>query len=169
MIEWIAALLLLASAAFMLLAAVGILRMPDLFTRMSATSKAAGLGSGLALLAVATHFSRLEVTTRAVAAVVFVFMTIPVAAHMVARAGYLSRVPISDRTDFDELAGQYDRDTFHLDRRSMDPPRGASRTSPGGSGPYASRRRSGDDADQGTTGESPRLPQSEPYEEGDRP
>lgn len=113
--EWIAAGLLLASAAFMLLAAIGILRLPDLYTRMSATSKAAGMGSGLALLAVAVHFSRLEVTTRAVAAIVFVFMTIPVAAHMVARAGYISRVPISGRTRYDELAGHYDRSRFELD------------------------------------------------------
>lgn len=114
MSEWAAAGLMLGSAVFMLLAAVGILRMPDLFTRMSATSKAAGLGSGLALLAVAAHFGMLEVSTRAVAAILFVFMTIPVAAHMVARAGYLSGVQISDRTRFDELAGHYDLHDFRL-------------------------------------------------------
>jgi multicomponent Na+:H+ antiporter subunit G len=118
--DWVSAGFLLASALFMLLAAVGILRLPDLYTRMSATSKAAGLGSGLALLAVAIHFSRLEVTTRAAAAILFVFMTVPVAAHMVGRAGYLIKVPISDRTRYDELAGQYDRRTHQLEGRSGD-------------------------------------------------
>lgn len=116
---WTAALLL-AGALFMLLAAIGLLRLPDLFTRMSATSKAAGLGSSLSLLAVAVHFNELDVTTRAIAAIVFIFMTIPVAAHMIGRAGYLSQVAISSRTVKDELDGMYDRRSFTLQGRSSD-------------------------------------------------
>ncbi len=118
---YLTAVLLLAGAAFMLLAAIGILRLPDLFTRMSATSKAAGLGSSLALLAVAAHFTQLDVTTRAVAAIVFLFMTIPVAAHMVGRAGYLSGVAISSRTTVDELQDRYDLATFDLRSDPSDP------------------------------------------------
>lgn len=122
MTDYVTATLLLGAAAFMLLAAVGLLRLPDLYTRMSATSKAAGLGSGLALVAVATHFTQLDVTTRAVAAILFVFMTIPVAAHMVARSGYLSGVKVSSRTCADELAGRYDPQTFALSGRNEPDP-----------------------------------------------
>lgn len=106
----VAAILLALGALLMFLSSVGLLRMPDLYTRMSASSKAAGLGSSLVLAAVAFHFSTLAVTTRAVAAIVFIFLTVPVAAHMVARAGYMARVPIWDRTIQDDLAGRYDRD-----------------------------------------------------------
>ena len=76
---------------------------------MSASSKAAGLGSSLVLAAVAVHFGALDVAARAVAAIVFIFLTVPVAAHMVARSAYLARVPIWERTIQDDLAGQYDR------------------------------------------------------------
>jgi multicomponent Na+:H+ antiporter subunit G len=59
--DLLAALLALAAATLMLLAAVGVVRMPDVFTRMQASAKAASLGSGLALLAAALHFAELSV------------------------------------------------------------------------------------------------------------
>ncbi|MGB1585923.1 MAG: monovalent cation/H(+) antiporter subunit G [Thermoplasmatota archaeon] len=111
----VAAILLALGALLMFLSSVGLIRMPDLYTRMSASSKAAGLGSSLVLAAVAFHFGTLAVTTRAVAAIVFIFLTVPVAAHMVARAGYMARVPIWDRTIQDDLAGRYDRDAGVLE------------------------------------------------------
>ena len=110
----VAAVLLTLGALLMFLSSVGILRMPDLYTRMSASSKAAGLGSSLVLAAVAVHFADLSVAARAVAAIVFIFLTVPVAAHLVARAGYLARVPIWDRTIQDDLKGRYDRDAGQL-------------------------------------------------------
>jgi multicomponent Na+:H+ antiporter subunit G len=78
---------------FMLLAAVGVLRLPDLFTRMQASTKSSTLGVACILLAVAVHFGRLGVTTQAVLVVAFFFLTTPVAAHMIARAAYVSGVP----------------------------------------------------------------------------
>lgn len=108
--EVAAAIAIATAALLMLLSAIGIVRMPDLYTRMSASSKAAGLGSSLALAAVGFHFGSLDVAARAIAAIVFIFLTVPVAAHLVARSAYLARVPIWDRTIQDDLAGQYDRD-----------------------------------------------------------
>ncbi len=104
-----AAILLLVGALLMFLSSIGVVRMPDLYTRMSASSKAAGLGSSLVLAAVGVHFGTLAVGARAIAAIVFIFLTVPVAAHMVARAGYMAEVPIWDRTIQDDLAGRYDR------------------------------------------------------------
>lgn len=106
-LEQLAAIILLLGACFMLVASVGVLRMPDLFMRMSAASKGASLGAGLALTAVAVHFTEAQVTARVLATIVFVFLTVPVAAHMVARAGYLSGAPISERTRIDELKEHY--------------------------------------------------------------
>lgn len=108
--QMIAAALLAIGALLMFLSAVGVVRMPDLYTRMSASSKAAGLGSSLVFAAVAVHFGSLDVAARAIAAIVFIFLTVPVAAHMVARSGYLARVPLWHRTIQDDLAGRYDRE-----------------------------------------------------------
>lgn len=100
---------------FMLLAAVGIVRMPDLFGRLQAATKAATLGIGLVLTAVAVHFWDLGVTTRAAATVAFVFLTGPVGAHMIARAAYFVAVPLWEGTLTDELRGHYDRRTHQLE------------------------------------------------------
>lgn len=88
MSERISAALLVVGALFMLLAGLGLLRLPDLFTRLQAATKASTLGVGYMLLAAAIHFQDLAVTTRAVLIVAFFFLTAPVGAHMIARAAY---------------------------------------------------------------------------------
>jgi multicomponent Na+:H+ antiporter subunit G len=103
MIEWIAAVLLLAGSAFMLIAAVGVARFPDFITRMHAAAKAGGLGVGLTVSAVAVHFREAEVTTEAVLVAAFLVLTAPVAAHLIARAAYLSGVPLWGGTIVDEM------------------------------------------------------------------
>jgi len=100
----IVALLLVLGALFMLLAAVGLVRLPDLYLRMSATSKAATLGASLVLLGAAVHFGTAAVAGRAVVIVVFLFLTAPVAAHAIGRAGYRLKSPLWQGTIADELA-----------------------------------------------------------------
>jgi multicomponent Na+:H+ antiporter subunit G len=112
--EWITAILMLMGAAFMLLAAVGITRMPDTFTRMQPGTKASTLGVGCMMLAVAVHFGTVGVTTRALAGIVFVVLTAPVAAHMIGRAAYIMGSPVWEGTRLDELKGHYDPQTHHL-------------------------------------------------------
>jgi multicomponent Na+:H+ antiporter subunit G len=112
--EILTAGLLLLGGAFMLLAAVGIVRMPDLFTRMQPATKAATLGAGCMLLAVGIYFGNLGVTTRALAAAAFVIITAPVAAHMIARAAYFVGAPLWEKTIADELRGRYDPKTHVL-------------------------------------------------------
>jgi multicomponent Na+:H+ antiporter subunit G len=111
--EVLSSVLLVLGAAFMLLAAVGLVRMPDLFTRVQATAKAATLGAGLMMLAVAVHFGELGVTTRALTVIVFLFLTAPVAAHVMGRAAYLIGVPMW-KTERDDLRGRYDIETHDL-------------------------------------------------------
>jgi multicomponent Na+:H+ antiporter subunit G len=112
--EWITAILMLLGATFMLLAAIGITRMPDTFTRMQPATKASTLGVGCMLLAVAVHFESVGVTARALAGIVFVVLTAPVAAHMIGRAAYIMGVPLWEGTKLDELKGHYDPQTHHL-------------------------------------------------------
>lgn len=100
-------LLMLVGALFLLLASVGVLRMPDLFTRMQAATKASTLGIACVLLAVAIHFTSIGVTMRALAALAFFLLTAPVTAHLIGRASYFVGVPLWERTVADELRGRY--------------------------------------------------------------
>ncbi|WP_322807752.1 monovalent cation/H(+) antiporter subunit G [Thermanaerothrix sp.] len=113
--------LMIGGAAFMFLASLGVLRMPDLYTRMSATSKAATLGSGLVMLAAAVYFSEFSITVRVLAIIVFLLLTVPVAAHMIGRAAYFDGVPLWEGTVLDELRGHYSRVDHHLDSEVVPP------------------------------------------------
>jgi multicomponent Na+:H+ antiporter subunit G len=104
----------LIGALFMLLAGWGLLRMPDLFLRMSAATKASTLGAGFMLLGAALYFPDLGTISRSLATIIFIFLTAPVAAHRIARAAYLDKVPLWKGTKSDELAGQYDERSHAL-------------------------------------------------------
>jgi multicomponent Na+:H+ antiporter subunit G len=110
----ISLILMLIGAFFMFVAAVGVVRMPDLFLRMSATSKSATLGVACVLLAAAVHFNDFGITTRAVATIAFLFLTAPVAAHRIGRAAYFLGVPLWPGTVRDDLRGKYDEKTHLL-------------------------------------------------------
>ncbi len=118
MIEWVTTILLLSGAVLMLIASLGLLRMPDLLCRMHATTKAGALGGGLMVAAVGVIFDDPGVTTRAMAIVVFIILTAPVAAHIVGRAAYFVGVELWPQTVKDELRGRYDTETHTL--RSTD-------------------------------------------------
>jgi multicomponent Na+:H+ antiporter subunit G len=103
MSERISAVLLVVGASFMLLAGLGVLRLPDLFMRLQAATKASTLGVGCLLLGAAVHFQDLGVTTRALLVIAFFFLTAPVGAHVIARAAYAVGVPLWEGTITDEL------------------------------------------------------------------
>ena len=111
---------LLAGCSLLLLAAVGIVRMPDLFTRMQTATKGATLGISCVLIAVALSMADLGLAIRALLTVIFFFLTAPVAAHMIARAAYFTNVPLWKGTIADELKGHYDRRTHVLSAQPVD-------------------------------------------------
>lgn len=90
-------------AIFVLLAALGIVRMPDLYLRISVTTKAATLGVGLILVATALYFLEASVTTRALAIVFFLFLTAPISAHLIGKASYFVGIPLWRKTVIDDL------------------------------------------------------------------
>lgn len=92
MIGYVAGILCLLGGVFAVIAAVGILRLPDVLTRMHASTKAGTLASALILVAVALEFQEMGVTAKAIAAILFLMLTAPLAAHM------LGRSAVEDRT-----------------------------------------------------------------------
>ncbi len=104
MVEAITAILLVAGGIFAFIASVGMLRLPDTIIRMHAATKAGALGSGLIFLALACYYLELSITLRALATVFFLLLTAPVAAHLIGRAAYCSRVNLWHKTWIDEFA-----------------------------------------------------------------
>ncbi|MCS7193414.1 MAG: monovalent cation/H(+) antiporter subunit G [Meiothermus sp.] len=113
--------LVLGGIFFLFIAAIGVVRMPDLYNRMHATSKAATLGVGLILVAVAVFYWDLSVAARALATLAFIVLTAPVAAHALGRAAYLSGVKPCEDTYIDELAGHYQKN-HRLESVEVKPP-----------------------------------------------
>ena len=110
----VVAVSMVLGSLLMLIASLGIIRMPDLFCRMQAATKASALGTGLIMLGVALYFGNVGITTRVIAMILFVFLTVPVAAHKLGRAAYLLGVPLWDGTVEDELQGRYHPETEQL-------------------------------------------------------
>ncbi|MGQ7793809.1 monovalent cation/H(+) antiporter subunit G [Faunimonas sp. B44] len=102
----VAGLLIVIGAGFALVGAVGIVRFPDLYTRMHAASKAGTIGSGIILIALAVDAMQFGVATRALAGVVFLLLTAPVAAHLLARAAVSAGLRPWRGTTLDERTAQ---------------------------------------------------------------
>ena len=113
--EQVALVLMAIGAGFMLIACLGLVRMPDMLTRMQAATKASTLGTGLIMLGAAVHFGDLAVSVRVLAMLLFIFLTVPVAAHKLARAAYILRASLWSGTVVDELKGRYDQENGLLE------------------------------------------------------
>lgn len=99
----VVAVMLVAGGIFTFLAAVGLVRLPDVYTRMHAASKAGTVGSGLMLLAAGIHAFDIAILTRALAGFVFFVLTAPVAAHLVAKAAHGAGYRLARTTVMDDM------------------------------------------------------------------
>lgn len=114
MSDFLIAIISTIGALFMLLASVGLMRMPDFYLRVSVTTKAGSMGVGLILIASAIYFWDFGITTRALAIIFFLLITAPVSAHLLGRAAYLSDVKLWEKSSGDDLEGKYDRSKLSL-------------------------------------------------------
>jgi monovalent cation/proton antiporter MnhG/PhaG subunit len=104
LIEVIVSLLLLVGLVFTFAGSLGLLRLPDIFCRMHATGKSSTLGVNSIVLASFIYFSASPAgpSIKELLTIVFVFLSGPVGAHMIARAAYRTQVPLHERTIVDE-------------------------------------------------------------------
>lgn len=101
-------------AIFIFLAAVGFVRMPDTYLRISVTTKAVTLGVGLILLSAAIYFNELSTTSRVLAIILFIVLTSPVSAHLMGRTSYFRRNPLWKKSVSDDLKGKYHERSHRL-------------------------------------------------------
>ncbi len=85
--------------------AVGLLRLPDVYTRNHAASKSATLGVMSILLGTFLYFylEHGHFNSRLILAIAFIFVTAPVAGHLISRAAYNSGVKLWDKSVQDDL------------------------------------------------------------------
>lgn len=101
-------LLMLVGALFTLTAAIGIIRLPDLYSRMHAASKAGTVGAGLCFLAIGLHSGDIPTFVRAIAGILFFIMTAPISAHLLARSAHEIGYPLYEGTSQDDLKSSND-------------------------------------------------------------
>ena len=114
MIDIVIGVLATFGALFVLFAAIGVVRMPDTYLRISVTTKAATLGVGLVLMSSTVYFSNTDVTSQAFVIILFLFLTAPVSAHLIGRASYFIGVKLWDKSVMDDLRGKYQKNTHVL-------------------------------------------------------
>ncbi|MDZ5472086.1 monovalent cation/H(+) antiporter subunit G [Bacillus sp. 31A1R] len=98
--------MLIALGAFLsIVTAIGLIRLPDVYTRTHAASKAATLGVMLILLGTFFYFflEDRHFNSRLILGIAFIFITSPVAGHLIARAAYNSGVKLWDKSVQDDL------------------------------------------------------------------
>lgn len=96
--------LLVIGSLFALAAVIGILRLPDFYTRMHAASKAGTVGSGVMLIALGIHADDGAVLARAIAGAVFFLLTAPISAHLLAKAAYTVGYRLGRESVCDDMA-----------------------------------------------------------------
>ena len=101
--SYVAGILVLIGAGFAFVAALGLIRLPDVYSRMHAASKAGTVGSGAMLVALAVVANDQATVTRALAGVVFFMLTAPISAHLLAKAAYSAGYKLWSGSVCDEM------------------------------------------------------------------
>lgn len=118
-VEGVVLILVLLGTGITLISSLGVIRLPDVYTRAHATTKSATLGILCILLGTFVHFAYFHeiVSVRLLLGIVFVFLTAPVAGHMVIRSAHRSGVPLADisvqdmlKDDLERMAKQSEQD-----------------------------------------------------------
>lgn len=130
-LDYLIAFILVLGSTVMLIAAIGLIRLQDLFLRMHAASKTVSFGTALIAIALAMHFGDPTTVFQAMLIIVFTFVTAPVASHTLGRAAYMLNVQLWEETTVDELSPHYNaehkilqsykfEDTINIDRNELE-------------------------------------------------
>jgi multicomponent K+:H+ antiporter subunit G len=129
MLEIFLSLLILIGAGFTLVGSLGLLRLRDFYSRLHAPTKATTLGVGSLLIASAVFFSNQGdgLSLHEVLVTLFLFITAPVGAHLMAKAALhlrlqsLAKPPTEDMLDGGECGGPDSSGSAMTDDSESDP------------------------------------------------
>lgn len=114
MITYLTAFFILLGCLLMFIAGLGIFRLPDIYMRLHSSSKVPSLGIGLLLIAAILNIGDIATITQSAIIIIFIFLTAPVGAHMLARAAYFRHIPQWKRFVADEGKGMVDVKRHYL-------------------------------------------------------
>lgn len=117
---YLSAIIIIAGSTLILISGIGLNKMPDVYIRLSATTKASTLGVGAVLIGTGIYFGTVSSYSSTFIIITFLLLTVPVSAHMLGRAAYLRGVPFWEKTWKDELEGQYDPEKGKLHNAEID-------------------------------------------------
>lgn len=95
--------LLLSGAFFSMLASIGVVRFPDIYTRMHAATKAPAFGILLLQTSAAIYFASFYAIAVSLLVIIFIFITAPVASHSIGRVAHMLKIPKWKGTLMDEM------------------------------------------------------------------
>lgn len=103
MIEWLVFSVLILGALFVLISAIGLLRLPDLYMRMHATTKTTSMGVTLILAGIIMAYPEVTIVIKGFLIIIFIFLTAPLGTHMISKAGHLLHIKKWDRYVEDDM------------------------------------------------------------------
>ncbi|QCR21987.1 monovalent cation/H(+) antiporter subunit G [Pontibacter sp. SGAir0037] len=124
--EIISSAFILAGVFFMLVAAIGLLRLPDFYTRMSAITKGATLGMGFIVVGIGVYFNDTEIMLKILGILFFTLITSPVAAHAITRSAIHKKVTLWKKTNIEEFETYLKKNRLELIEKKGDNDKAAS-------------------------------------------
>jgi multicomponent Na+:H+ antiporter subunit G len=110
MAEFFVFFFLIIGTIFIFIGSLGLLKMPDVYLRMSASTIAGTFGVASMLIAAAIHFFSLGVTLHIIGVIVFLILTVPIGAHMMGRAATIISLPKWEKMVYDDAEGKYNEE-----------------------------------------------------------
>ena len=108
--EYLTLIFLITGTVFIFIASIGLLKMPDVYLRMSASTIAGTFGVASMLIAAAIHFYDLGLALHILGVIVFLILTVPIGAHMLGRVSHNIGLDQWNKTVCDDLKGKYNPD-----------------------------------------------------------
>ncbi len=105
---YIAYVFIVAGITVDLFGCIGLVRLPDVYNRLQASTKCVTLGTCGILFGVFLRFGVTAIGLKALVCIVFILLTSPIAAHALARASHRSGVELDDITAFDDYKDDND-------------------------------------------------------------
>jgi multicomponent Na+:H+ antiporter subunit G len=112
--EIVSSIFILVGVLFMFIATIGLLRLPDFYIRMSTITKGSTLGVGLILMGLGIYFNQPDIMLKVLAIIGFIFITSPVAAHVISRTAVKNNTPFWNKTNLKEFEAYLQKQ--HLDK-----------------------------------------------------
>jgi len=107
--QLVGAIITLIGSIFLFLGALGVFRMPDVFNRIQAGTKATTLGTMLFLIGITIGHTDVVPTLKIIILILFILFTNPLSSHALARAAHYIKTPLAEETVRDDLAKNEDR------------------------------------------------------------